>query len=266
MKASEVKALLSELEIKPLKSLGQNFLVNQDIISKILSFHDLKSSAHIIEIGPGLGSLTRPLIKEMGLAKLDLIELDKKLAGYWADQGVQTHHTDALKYDWRAVNEDTTLVSNLPYQISSRLLIELFILNPSLKNMVLMFQKEVGDRIHAGPEDKKIYGLLSILCSLNWSVKRVTLVPKASFYPPPEIESLVLSFELKKDFDLKERRAFVEHLKLLFAARRKKIRALVKRSCKSLEGFDPNLLEKRPDHLEPKEHLDLFKMILENKK
>ena len=244
------------MKIKPLKSLGQNFLVDDNIIDKICNAHDLKTYKEIVEIGPGLGSLTRNF--EPFKDKVTLIELDRSMAEYWEREGFHVCHQDALKYDWHGVQQGTVLISNLPYQISSRLLIELFTVGSGVEDMILMFQKEVGERIRALPEDKKVYGLLSIVCSLFWNVKTVTKASRHCFYPSPEIESVVLGFE-KKDFPRDvDKKDFVNHLKVLFAARRKKIStSFKKKSIDVSEDFKP-FLDMRPDHLSPEEHLNLF--------
>ncbi|MGH1467749.1 MAG: 16S rRNA (adenine(1518)-N(6)/adenine(1519)-N(6))-dimethyltransferase RsmA [Bdellovibrionales bacterium] len=262
MKISEVKKLLEELEIKPLKSLGQNFLIDESIIQKICTYKDLPSFDRVIEIGPGLGSLTSNF--EDFKNKVSLIELDRSLSEYWTNKGFDVHHQDALKFDWTSVGEKAMLISNLPYQISSRLLIELFCVGAPFDEMVLMFQKEVGERIKAEPEDKKQYGLLSIICQLGWSVRAVTKAPNRCFYPAPEIESVVLSFSKKPLEGLRKRKAFVNHLKLLFGARRKKMNGVFKKYKlewpEELKGY----LEMRPDQINAEEHLKLYKFVEEN--
>ena len=259
MKISEVKKLLSSMELKPLKSLGQNFLIDQNVIDKICNAENLDSYESIIEIGPGLGSLTRKF--QTFKSKVTLIELDRALANYWMQEEFNVLHQDALKYEWGGVQEKTILISNLPYQISSRLLIELFTLDHKVDTMVLMFQKEVGERIRATPEDKKTYGLLSIVCDLFWDVKTVVRAPRQCFYPSPEIESVVLSFKKKDKLENENRKDFVNHLKMLFAARRKKINTSFKKKNIEVKEEFKDLLEMRPDHLTPKEHLDLFREI-----
>jgi 16S rRNA (adenine1518-N6/adenine1519-N6)-dimethyltransferase len=259
MKRDEVKRLLSELGIKPLKSLGQNFLIDDNVVHKICSFKDVTTYSHIYEIGPGLGSLTSNM--EAVKDKLTLIELDRTLAAYWLDKGFDVSHSDALKFDWSAVPVNSMLISNLPYQISSRLLMELFMTPNHLDSMVLMFQKEVGERIRALPEDKKTYGLLSIICALFWDVRTVVKAPGQCFYPPPEIESVVLNFE-KKSFPAEiNRKAFVNHLKVLFAARRKKIGGSFKKVKSELNEKALSFMDLRPDALNPQEHLELFMEI-----
>ncbi len=259
MKVGEVKALLEELDIKPLKSLGQNFLVDESIIQKICSYKNLNDFNKIIEIGPGLGSLTNKF-KDFK-KKVSLVELDKALSNYWISKGYDVHCTDALKFNWRSVGVNEILISNLPYQISSRLLIELFCIESSFKEMILMFQKEVGNRISAQPEDKKEYGLLSIVCQLGWRVQTVTKVSSKCFYPSPEVESVVLSFSKKPLKELKNKKAFVNHLKLLFGARRKKMKSVFKNYKVKWPEELKHYLEKRPDQINAHEHFMLYQFV-----
>jgi len=250
----EVLKILESLGSKPLKSLGQNFLIDDQVITRIIDFPKTDFSRPVIEIGPGLGSLTRELEKKS--IKPKLIELDRSFSNYWKEKGYEVHNIDALKFNWSEINSTSVLVSNLPYQISSRLMMDLFVKNPSIDQMVLMFQKEVAERLRAYPEDKKVYGLTSVVAQLNWSMEVVTNVSPNAFFPRPEVESQVLFFQ-KKDFPVEERKEFLNHLKKIFSNRRKKIKGTIK----NLEGFS-ELLEKRPDALTPKEHLDLFKKAL----
>jgi 16S rRNA (adenine1518-N6/adenine1519-N6)-dimethyltransferase len=256
MTKGEVLKMLEELKAKPLKSLGQNFLIDENIINKILEFPKTNYGLKLYEIGPGLGSLTKALYNKEGLMPV-LIELDRSFANYWIDEGYEVYNHDALKFDWQDIKEPSVLISNLPYQISSRLLLGLFISNPPIEQMVLMFQKEVGQRLRASLSDKKIYGLVSIIAQLNWEMEVITDVSSSAFFPRPEIESQVLFFSKKQEV-MDERKAFVAHLKRLFNSRRKKIKSTLKTEA----SIDEETLNKRPDALTPLEHLDLFKKSL----
>lgn len=257
MNKQEVLTLLESLGSKPLKSLGQNFLIDDQVVKKICEYSKINHSNEFIEIGPGLGSLTNYLNNEKNI-KPKLIELDRSFANYWSEKkDYEVFNMDALKFDWKSLQKPTTLISNLPYQISSRLLVELFVVENSVEEMIFMFQKEVGFRLNATPEDKKNYGLISVLAQLKWSMETVCDVSRASFFPRPEIESRVLYFSVK-DKKVDTPKDFVNHLKKLFSARRKKIKSSIKEDFKG----DLEVLEKRPDALTPEEHLDLFKSIL----
>ncbi len=217
MKISEVKLLCEELGIRPSKQLGQNFLVDENVCNKIISKALNSKCKSMYEIGPGLGALTRGL--RQGDKSFELIELDNKLASYWSDQGVKTYHQDAAKYDWsQKIMDKTIVVSNLPYQISSVIVINLSQV-PLVEQMILMFQKEVAQRIMA-KEGSKSYGLLSVLAQTYWSIDKLVDAGGGSFYPPPKIDSRVLNFErIDTDYDFGIK--FTQFVKKAFSQRRK---------------------------------------------
>lgn len=214
---------MSELEASAKRSLGQNFLIDAQIIEKIVSkAHSFEASA-LVEVGPGLGSLTEYLNRD----RLVLIELDSKFAQYWSQQGYQVIEADALKLDWSTLDvSDYVLVSNLPYQISARLVVDLSV-HGGPKAMVLMFQKEVTDRILSAPSSKD-YGYLTVMAQSFWEIKRLCHVSSACFHPRPNVESAVLTF-IDKKADRVHAAQFSEFVKLSFMERRKKLINKLKR-------------------------------------
>ncbi len=221
-----------ELHLTAKKSLGQNFLIDQKIVNDIVSFVKKNEDLNWIEIGPGLGSLTDDLKQYLSL----VIELDTNLANYWKAQGLNVVEVDALKYDWSQiaefknnnsnadlnnnVNQKLGLVSNLPYQISSRIVIEMSI-NSEVDKMVLMFQKEVADRI-LSLKMQSSYGFLSVVAQNFWDVKKLVFVSPNCFNPRPKVDSQVLTF-IKKESEIKDRNQFTQFVKNCFLERRKKI-------------------------------------------
>lgn len=135
---------LRELGAEPKRSLGQNFLVAEHVIEKILNAVKLTPSSALIEVGPGLGALTEGLA-ELG-RPMKVVELDSRFAAVWRSRGLEVIEEDALALEWKTLNlaSDTLLVSNLPYQISSSLVIERSIDPAGVAKMILMFQKEVA--------------------------------------------------------------------------------------------------------------------------
>ncbi|MBX7231704.1 MAG: 16S rRNA (adenine(1518)-N(6)/adenine(1519)-N(6))-dimethyltransferase RsmA [Bdellovibrionales bacterium] len=217
----QTKNRMIELGIRPQKSLGQNFLINEHVVSKIITEVILKNSPSIIEIGPGLGALTEGL-KNLNRINLQVIELDAQLARFWRQQGLHVIENDALKLDWSRLNLncDTTLVSNLPYQISTHLVVDRCFGPSQIKFMILMFQKEVAERILAKPRSKS-YGFLSIISQSHWKITKLIDVDPGSFWPAPKISSRVLVFEkMEPPFPGLEK-PFFNFLKLAFAQRRK---------------------------------------------
>lgn len=220
----QIKALMLELGMKPLKQLGQNFLVSERVIQKIAAEVKFLKPKNLLEIGPGLGALTRSLVAE-GLNPT-LIEFDKKIAQYWREQSLQVIEGDALRIDWAAQEPFDVLVSNLPYQISSSLLIELSIQSHSFRSLVLMFQKEVAQRIIAKPKTEN-YGLLSVIAQLFWEVSLVSEAGPKDFWPQPKIASRVLRFDKKQPPEVPSK-ALLTLVKAAFHQRRKKLSSNLK--------------------------------------
>lgn len=248
---------LQTIEATAKRSLGQNFLIDSNIIDKIISAALKFESEALVEIGPGLGSLTEYLPKD----KLTLIELDTKFVQFWNEQGYKVIEADALKYDWNKLEiKNFVLVSNLPYQISARLVVELSI-SGGPKAMVLMFQKEVADRI-VSPPGSKDYGYLSVMAQSFWQIKKLCLVSPQCFHPRPNVESAVLVFtELKTDRN--QSFAFSEFVKLAFTERRKKLINKLKRYNKNIDwsqglknlGYSDNI---RAEELKVSDFWDLL--------
>jgi len=215
----QVQDKLQELQIQPKRSLGQNFLISDNVVEKIL----LTASSHkpdlIVEIGPGLGSLTEGLI---GITKnLKLIELDNVFFNYWKSRGLDIVESDALLFTWDQYKNfpNRTLVSNLPYQISSRLVIDRSLDLDRFQNMILMFQREVADRITTKAKSKD-YGFLSVIAQSFWKIKSVTDAGPQSFLPPPNVTSRVLHFQ-RKENPVSNPKMFFNFIKAGFMQRRK---------------------------------------------
>jgi 16S rRNA (adenine1518-N6/adenine1519-N6)-dimethyltransferase len=191
--------------IKAKKSLGQNFLIDQNIIDKIIDVVQIKNKS-ILEIGPGTGNLTKNILKKKP-KKLIVIEKDNILAELLKKNlgnDINIINNDVLKVDENTLDEDIlTVFGNLPYNISTEILCN-WILNIKNKNfwfdnLVLMFQKEVADRIIAKFNTKN-YGRLSILSNWKLEIEKICDVQPSSFFPKPKIDSSVLLLKPKLDF------------------------------------------------------------------
>lgn len=264
----DLKARLSEMGLSPKKAFGQNFLVSPLVIGKIIGAVKARPHSDLIEIGPGLGALTEKLL-EAGM-KPRLIELDRDLIEYWRGRGSDTIDHDALKLDWDTLGlrENSLLVSNLPYQISTGLVIERCFGPLNLKHMILMFQKEVAQRLMAQPRTKD-YGLLSVMAQVHFDMIKVADASPKDFFPAPKVASRVLGFTRKPDPGLGER--FLKVLKAGFAFRRK----FLLKNLKSV--VDKPTLERLPDvfqalklkpqaraeELSPAEWVELFRRLNE---
>lgn len=216
---------LQELSHEAKRSLGQNFLISDVVISKILKKVESLKPQQLLEIGPGLGALTDGL-KEMALP-LRLIELDRNFSHYWREQGFDLIEGDALQLDWSGLSRgQTCLVSNLPYQISSSLVIDRSIDSESLGSMVLMFQKEVAERIQGRPRAED-YGFLSVVAQNFWQISIVSEAGPRDFQPAPRVASRVLAF-VPLQTSIRDRRQFLHLVKEAFKQRRKLLKSNLK--------------------------------------
>lgn len=208
------------LGIAAKKSLGQNFLVSDLVIERIIHKAREFKPDTLIEVGPGPGALTY-FLRQMD-ASFRVIELDHVLAQYWRDQGLDVIEADALKLDWQPFYEKPgrkVLVSNLPYQISSSIVIERSLDLNGLDHMVLMFQKEVAQRI-AAKAQTDAYGLLTVIAQTFWKTETVTEAGPRDFKPPPKVASRVLAFT-RRPSPVQNAKAYLGFVKAAFAQRRK---------------------------------------------
>ncbi|MDC0898638.1 16S rRNA (adenine(1518)-N(6)/adenine(1519)-N(6))-dimethyltransferase RsmA [Candidatus Pelagibacter sp.] len=214
--------------IKAKKSLGQNFLIDQNIIDKIINTVEIKDKS-ILEIGPGTGNLTKNILKKKP-KKLIVVEKDDNLAEILIknfNSNVEIIKNDILKLDESNLNESIlTVFGNLPYNISTEILCK-WILNIKNKNfwfdnLVLMFQKEVADRIIAKFNTKN-YGRLSILSNWKLEIEKICDVQPSSFFPRPKIDSSVLLLKPKLDFFPLTNPKNLEKLTRIFFMHRRKM-------------------------------------------
>ena len=223
---SRLEKRLQELDHSAKKSLGQNFLISDIVIEKILAAAATFECQKIVEIGPGCGALTDLLIDKY--TDIKLIELDRDLFNFWKSQGMDIINQDALQMDWRPY-ADRLLVSNLPYQISSSLVIERSLDAQSLVGMVLMFQKEVAQRIRATHQTEH-YGMLSIIAQEFWDIQTVCDAGPRDFKPPPKVASRVLLFKSRKT-NIADPKAYLSFVKAAFQQRRRILKT-------NLQGLD----------------------------
>ena len=188
----------------PKKSLGQNFLIDKNITKKIVSLTDV-SNQNIIEIGAGNGALTDELIKKKPKS-LILIEKDDKLvqilkSKYQKLKFIKIFNHDILDFNLEnIVKKNSILFGNLPYNISSQIIIKILKFKkypPKYKNLIFMFQKELGDRI-IGKFPSKHYGRLSVISNYKLNVLNKFLVSPNCFFPRPKVNSIVIHFQPKK--------------------------------------------------------------------
>lgn len=267
-RSADLKIRMQELGIDAKKSFGQNFLVSDFVVDKIIQAVQVEKIESVVEIGPGLGALTEDLLKN-NVHPL-LIELDQPLVEYWRSRGMTVIDQDALKLDWEKLKlpAPTLLVSNLPYQISTSILIDRCFGPEQIQVMVLMFQKEVAERFVATPRTKE-YGLLSVMAQLFWQIEKVANAAPQDFFPAPKIASRVLKWRRRENVGLDER--FLKFLKAAFLYRRKFLLKNLKGSVtKGSEEvirqalIDLGLSDKvRAEELSPGQFVDLYRKLFE---
>jgi 16S rRNA (adenine1518-N6/adenine1519-N6)-dimethyltransferase len=179
---------------RPRKRFGQNFLHDPNIINRIVSVIAPKPADNLIEIGPGQGALTFPVLSRCG--QLRAIELDRDLAAWLREQSpahgeLELLSADALKTDFSPFGDAQRIIGNLPYNISSPLLFHLLRFKSQIRDMHFMLQKEVVQRM-AAPAGSKTYGRLSVMIQAHCRVEKLLDVPPGAFNPPPAVDSAVV--------------------------------------------------------------------------
>ena len=227
---------LKNYKIRPKKKLGQNFLVDDKVLEEIIALYDLKKDEVVVEIGAGLGALTTRLAPRV--RKVLAIEIDKALVRLLNDEIVKDKNVevitqDVLLFDFPGVaklhGSKLKVLGNIPYSISAPLLFKLLEYKNSLSMAILMFQKEVADRIVANPGTKD-YGVLSVFSQISAAVSKELLISRYSFYPQPKVDSAVVRFVFSESFimGIKDERIFKSVVRASFAQRRKTLKNTLK--------------------------------------
>ena len=253
--------------IKAKKSLGQNFLIDKNIIDKIVNILELKNK-NILEIGPGTGNLTEGILKK-NPKKILAVEKDVNLTNLIKKKfknKVDVINEDILKLDENSLSDRTlTVFGNLPYNISTEILCK-WILNIKEKIwfdcLILMFQKEVADRIISDFNTKN-YGRLTILANWRLHIKKIFDISPVSFQPKPQIDSTVLLFEPKEEFFLLKNSKNLEKITRIFFMHRRK---MIKKPYFQLFNGDISIASKigidlnsRPQNLDLETYFKLTK-------
>ena len=253
--------------IKAKKSLGQNFLIDQNIIDKIVNILELKNR-NILEIGPGTGNLTEGILKK-NPKKVLVVEKDNNLTILLKEKfknKIEVINKDILKVDENLLSDQTlTVFGNLPYNISTEILCK-WILNIKDKIwfdcLILMFQKEVADRL-ISDFDTKSYGRLTILANWRLHIEKIFDISPTSFQPKPKIDSTVLFFKPKKEFFILKDSKNLEKITRVFFMHRRK---MIKKAYYQLFNGNNNValkigidLNSRPQNLDFETYLKLTK-------
>ena len=246
---------------KAKKSLGHNFLIDNNIINKIIEIGNINNNKTVMEIGAGYGNLTKAIVCK-GPKKIFAVEKDKKLVSFLKKKFKDHKNLKIINRDILNIIEEKNLeqnmivFGNLPYNVSTKILASLIMLKnwpPWYDVLILMFQKEVADRIIAKKQTKE-FSRLSVLSNWRLEIKKHFNVSKNCFFPKPKINSTLLSFKPKKNnpFNLKNPKNLEKVTRVLFSNRRKMINKNFNKLFEKKESIAENLnidLKKRPEEL-----------------
>ena len=271
LKSTQYYKKLLELEdIKPSKKLGQNFIFDKNILNKIVSLLDSKSTDLVIEIGPGLGGLTEAML-DSGFKNILLIEKDKKFSNILGDiksrypKKLNLQFEDALNFDFSSLEfTNISIISNLPYNVATKILTKLLFEqyhSEKFNKLILMFQREVAERIVAKHSTKN-YGRLSIIsqylyeCSISFNLN------PSIFYPKPKVDSSIVTFISKKIPSNLKISTLEQITRLSFNQRRKMIKSNLKdiideKTLREVYDINPN---SRPENISINDYIRISQL------
>jgi 16S rRNA (adenine1518-N6/adenine1519-N6)-dimethyltransferase len=243
----------------PRKRFGQHFLDSPGVIAKIVAAIDPRPGDNVVEIGPGLGALTRPLLER--LPHLHVVEIDRdivaRLASEYPPERLTIHAGDVLDFDFAALPAPLRVVGNLPYNISTPILFALTAHAARVRDMHFMLQREVVDRMVAAPSSAA-YGRLSVMLQVRFDMVRLFDVPPGAFRPPPKVDSAVVRMVPRADAPVVDGTALTRVVTAAFTKRRKTLRnalaGAVREDALAALGIDPQL---RPENLSVDDYVAL---------
>lgn len=246
----------------PRKRYGQHFLHDRGVIAKIIAAVDPQPGDAIVEVGPGTGALTAPLLDRV--ARLEAVEIDRDLAARLAAEHprLRLHRGDVLKFDFAQLSTGLRVVGNLPYNVSTPLLFRLVEVADRLRDAHLMLQKEVVDRMVAAPSTSE-YGRLSVMLQYRFEMRKLFEVKPGAFRPPPKVDSAVVRLVPRPGaLGAKDAAALARVVTAAFTKRRKQLRnalaGVVDEDGLRALGIDPRL---RPENLEVPQYVAIANAV-----
>jgi 16S rRNA (adenine1518-N6/adenine1519-N6)-dimethyltransferase len=252
------------------KRFGQNFLHDQQIIDRIIRAINPQPGQHLLEIGPGQGALTIPILEAAGA--LDVVEVDRDLALLLLDRlrskpGFRLHQQDVLKFDLQEIDcqadHELRVVGNLPYNISTPLMFHLLAQRQKIRDMIFMLQWEVVARMIARPGEEN-YGRLSVMVQYHCQVERLFKVPPGAFHPQPKVDSAIVKMTPWRQLPnpARNEKLFAEVVRTAFNQRRKTLRNSLKSliSASALESLGLDLTQ-RPETLSTEDYVRISDLI-----
>ncbi len=252
-------------QVKAKKYLGQHFLNDETIAEKIADSLTLNGYKTVLEIGPGMGVLTKYLLKKP--VTTHVIEIDPESVEYlkanYLNLASRIIEKDFLKYDLTQVFNDEPfgIIGNFPYNISTQIVFKTLEMRDQIPEFSGMFQKEVAQRI-CSKEGSKVYGILSVLTQAFYKAEYLFTVPPTVFNPPPKVDSGVLLLTRKEDYSLPcDEKMFFKVVKTAFQQRRKTLRNSLKTFNLSDSLKANSIFDKRPEQLNVQQFIELTQLI-----
>ena len=262
---TNIQEIVKTLNLSPNKNLGQNFLIAPEISEKITSLISPNKNQKVLEIGPGLGSLTHFLSSyDLTVVDIDYRMVDFLNTVYKDNSNIKVIKKDILRFD---VSDFDFVVANLPYYITTDIITYLLLKAKKAQKFVFMVQKEAFSRFSAKCKEDG-YGPISILVSYLGNAKKEFIVGQSNFYPNPHVDSLVFSIELNPENHNTRNLGAYKLAKTMFLNRRKTIFNNLSSFLKDKDSATNYLnelnvpLNKRPEELEPSFYLDLYDLLL----
>ncbi len=266
----ELKTFLQQSHLRPKDYLGQNFLVDEDALEKIIAAADLQTTDTVLEVGPGLGVLTAELAPRVG--KLIAVEKDRNIIPILKKhmkrfENVEIYHEDILRFHAaKFISGDYKVVANIPYYLTSKLLQHFLELETPPKLLVLMVQKEVGERVIASAGELSVLG---ISVQIYADAQIMGQVSKTSFWPVPKVDSVILKITPHDKYpEITDKKIFFRLVKLAFSGKRKQIHNTLTNGLKLPKDKIFQMLEKsgiepttRPQDVEIREWIKLYQII-----
>lgn len=249
------------------KSLGQNFLHDQNISRKIVNSANPQKNDFFLEIGPGEGALTQFLLSK--ISKYLAVEIDSRLIPILTEKfsnhkNFEITNSDFLDFDLTKMPKNLRVIGNLPYNATSPIIFKCLESYRKVQDLTIMVQKEVADRLSANFGSKN-YGILSVFLSVFGEVKKLFNVPPTVFFPKPKVYSAVVRIKFKNDFELANKDLFFKIVKAAFGKRRKIISNSLSEIVEEINSKVPNDFAKlRPEQIKPEEFVLLTQKILDS--
>ena len=252
-------------KVRAKKHLGQHFLKDENIAKKIADSL-IQSQAKVLEIGPGMGVLSKYLVQNSNIADLRLVEIDSESVSYLEKNHPEfrdkIHKEDFLKMNLEEIfSGKFTIIGNFPYNISSQILFKVFDNRDRVQELVGMFQKEVAERVASKPGNKT-YGILSVFLQAFYDIEYLFTVNENVFQPPPKVKSGVIRMKRNsvEKLDCNEK-LFITIVKTSFNQRRKMLRSSLKSLNLNLSLLDKAVLEKRPETLTVDQFVEITQIL-----